>query len=322
MTYSSQNTRNAGQSRGWPAFRSLTRCGISAVLLALAGCGTTDFLLQDRQTGQIEIAPVLSCAEARAQDAGLIGVHLRQSDVAQSFELFSLAGRANRDRLPRTLDIDQQKTRLVSETADALREGGTPATAQPRGAFRDGESLPAVYDLSYQLDGDSFAGPLVVGNGAAGADIPTTGRVAYSGKVQLSRSVSNEDGSTAIATADARFTVVVGYGSNTATFLMSDLTTTSGEPMPFVSLEWRNLGVCGARVVSTGQGTVRLLSEDGRRVSPFTDGRALPVLLSSFEAMHFEGGNPPQPPGDFGGIFSIESDTGTLAAIFLTDVSP
>ncbi|MFK7868237.1 MAG: hypothetical protein AB8B58_03235 [Roseobacter sp.] len=322
MTYSTQNTRGAGQMRGWPAVRSLTRCSVPLALLVLTGCGATDFLLQDRQTGQIEIAPVLSCAEAREQDAGLIGVHLRQSDVAQSFELFSLAGRANRDRLPKNLDINQQKTRLVSETAEALQEGGTPATAQPRRAFRDGESLPAVYDLSYRLDGANFAGPLVVGNGAAGADIPTTGRTAYSGKVQLSRSVSNEDGSTAIATADARFTVVVGYGSNSATFLMSDLTTTSGEPMPFVSLEWRNLGLCGARVVSTGQGTVRLLSEDGRRISPFTDGRTLPVLLSSFEAMHFEGGNPPQPPGDFGGIFSIESDTGTLAAIFLTDVSP
>jgi len=294
-----------------------------ASVLILQSCSPLDVVrnIQELPSGALELAPVETCEEARQGDGGMVGVHLRQSDVDQQFEMLSLTGNIRVERLPRTLDIDEVRSRLITTDIEELK-GTRRSTALPRSFFSDGESLPAVYDLSYSADDVNFAGPLVVGYSAPGADLPTTGRALFRGPVQLSRSFTSEDGSTSISTADAEFAVVVGYGSNTATFTLSGVTTTSGEAMPFVSLEWRNLGLCGTRVLSTGQGTVRLLSEDGRRVSPFTDGRSLPALLSSFEALHFNAAPPPSPPGDFGGIFSIESDIGTLAAVFLSQSSP
>lgn len=288
--------------------------------LALAGCGQI-IQIDETTTGRLEIAPVLPCGEAADAEERLIGVHLRQSDVSQRFEMLSLAGTPREARLPRILQIDDQKTRLIA-TSDQAPDATRRATAAPRAGFSEGDRLPAVYDLSYRANEADFAGPLVVGNGATVSSIPTTGRTVFRGPVQLSRTVFSDDGSVAVSTANAQFAAVVGYGSGRATFLLSDITTTTGEPMPFVSLEWRNLGLCGARVVSTGQGTVRLLSEDGRRISPFNDGRELPTLLSSFESVQFDSTSPPAPPAGFGGIFAIESDLGTLAAVFLSQQPP
>lgn len=288
--------------------------------LALAGCGQI-IQIDETTTGKLEIAPVLPCGEAVDNEERLIGVHLRQSDVSQRFEMLSLSGTPREARLPRVLEIEDQKTRLIA-TSDQEPDATRRATAAPRSGFSEGDRLPAVYDLSYRADDVDLAGPLVVGNGAVVSSIPTTGRTVFRGPVQLSRTVFSDDGSVAVSTANARFAAVVGYGSGRATFVLSDITPTTGQPMPFVSLEWRNLGICGARVVSTGQGTVRLLSEDGRRVSPFVEGRGLPTLLSSFESMQFDSAPPPAPPAGFGGIFSIESDLGTLAAVFLSQPPP
>jgi hypothetical protein len=285
----------------------------------LVGCGI--ITIDETTTGRLELEPALSCEEAAQEGKRLIGVHMRQSDASQQFELLSLTGTVRESRLPRLLVIDEVRTRL-SATSDQEEGSTRSVTAAPRAGFSDGTRLPAVYDLSYRADEENYAGPLVVGNSAVGPELPTTGRGVFRGRVELTRITFEETGNTVASTAEAQFLAVVGFGSGSARFALSDVTTTSGPAFPFVSLEWRNLGVCGARVASTGQGTVRLVSEDGRLVSPFTDGRSLPVLLSSFEAVQFFSDAPPAPPGEFGGIFSIESDAGTLAAVFLSQGTP
>jgi hypothetical protein len=246
---------------------------------------------------------------------------MRQSDATQQFEVLSLTGPVREARLPRLLVVDEVRTRL-SATTDQEEGATRRVSAAPRAGFSDGTRLPAVYDLSYTADDENFAGPLVVGNSAVGPELPTTGRGVFRGRVELSRVVFEQTGNTVASTAEAEFLAVVGFGSGSARFALSNVNTTSGPEFPFASLEWRNLGVCGARVVSTGQGTVRLVSGDGRLVSPFTDERRLPVLLSSFESVQFFSDAPPAPPGEFGGIFSIESDAGTLAAVFLSQGTP
>ena len=122
--------------------------------------------------------------------------------------------------------------------------------------------------------------------------------------------------------AEGRFTASIGFGSGRSTFTVDALQVTSGAALPFATLTWGPLGLCGARVVSSGQGAIKLVAEDGRKVSPFLTGRAPTPLRSSFEAAQFAADDRPGPPGRFGGVFLIESDEGTISAVFLSDGAP
>ena len=282
--------------------------------LALAGCGG--------KTDEAEVAmgPIEACVPSRKDGQRLLGAYLRRVEAAQGYEMFSVTGKARSSGLPRNLAFDDRKIRRLR--GDGPLTGSRRSTVTPHPGFAATGTLPAVYALSYRAEKIDYTGALVVGNSAAGFEIPTTGRMVHSGRIALTLSLFDAAGGAAVASAEGRFTASIGFGSGRSTFTVDALQVTSGAALPFATLTWGPLGLCGARVVSSGQGAIKLVSEDGRKVSPFLTGRAPTPLRSSFEAAQFAADDRPGPPGRFGGVFLIESDEGTISAVFLSDGAP
>ena len=282
--------------------------------LALAGCGG--------KTDEAEVAmgPIEACVPSRKDGQRLLGAYLRRVEAAQGYEMFSVTGKARSSGLPRNLAFDDRKIRRLR--GDGPLTGSRRSTVAPHPGFAATGTLPAVYALSYRAEKIDYTGALVVGNSAAGFEIPTTGRMVHSGRIALTLSLFDAAGGAAVASAEGRFTASIGFGSGRSTFTVDALQTTSGAALPFATLTWGPLGLCGARVVSSGQGAIKLVAEDGRKVSPFLTGRAPTPLRSSFEAAQFAADDRPGPPGRFGGVFLIESDEGTISAVFLSDGAP
>lgn len=295
---------------------------VAASALALSGCGPIDAFKSSTVGERLGLAPVAPCEVTKLEGKRLIGAFLRQVSASEGYEMFSVTGVARSTGLPKKLEFDESKIRRLSLSKEGELSGSRRSTVTPRAGFPNTGALPAVYDMTYRAGGIDYAGPMVVGTSAAGFEIPTTGRALYAGAVQLSLTNFLEDGTVETASAQGRFNIDVGYGSGRARFVVSALETSDGVGLPFETLIWDNLGICGTRVVSSGQGSVKVVSPEGRRSSPFVTGRSVAPARSNFESMQFANQERPAPPDGFGGIFSIESDVGTLSAVFLSDVSP
>ncbi|WP_187428045.1 hypothetical protein ROLI_001610 [Roseobacter fucihabitans] len=294
----------------------------TVLAVALAGCGPIEAFKASAVGERLGLAPITPCDVSKLEGKRLIGAYLRQVTVTQGFEMFSITGVPRSTGLPRNLDFDDSKIRRLSLSPDGALTGSRRSTITAREGFPKTATLPAVYDMTYRAERIDYTGPMVVGTSATGFEIPTTGRALYGGTVQLSMTRFLEDGSVQTSDSTGRFTVDIGYGSGRARFDVSALETTEGAALPFDRLTWANLGVCGTRVISSGQGNVKTISAEGRASSPFVIGRALAPARSNFESMQFANQERPAPPGAYGGIFSIESDIGTLSAVFLSDNSP
>ncbi|MDW3223296.1 MAG: hypothetical protein R8G34_10480 [Paracoccaceae bacterium] len=292
---------------------------VSAV--ALTSCGPIDAFKSSAVGERLGLAPVEPCNVTKLEGKRLIGAYLRQVTATEGYDMFSITGVPRSSGLPRNLAFDDSKIRRLSLSGEGELSGSRRSTVIPREGFPKSDTLPAVYDMTYRADRIDYTGPLVVGTSAAGFEIPTTGRALYSGTVQVSLTNFLEDGTINTSLAQGSFSVDIGYGSGRARFLAKSLEVTEGAALPFDSLTWANLGVCGTRVISSGQGSVKVVSEEGRTTSPFAIGRSVAPARSNFESMQFANQERPAPPDAFGGIFSIESDIGTLSAVFLSDNS-
>ncbi len=306
----------------------IKRCGrrscliLTTTALALTGCGPIDAFKSSAVGERLGLAPIVPCEVTKLEGKRLIGAYLRQVTDTEGYDMFSITGVPRNSGLPRNLNFDDSKIRRLSQLSEGGFSGSRRSTITPRVGFPKSDTLPAVYDMTYRAERIDYAGPLVVGTSAAGFEIPTTGRALYSGPVQLSLNLFLEDGTVESSAAQGRFNADIGYGSGRALFTISALETTDGNALPFESLTWANLGVCGTRVVSSGQGNIKVVTEEGRKISPFITGRSVVPARSNFESMQFANQDRPAPPEAFGGIFSIESDVGTLSAVFLSDNSP
>ncbi len=299
-----------------PVARVLLAAALVLAGLTLVGCGGKP------DEADVAMGPIEACIPSRKDGKRLLGAYLRRVEAAQGYEMFSVTGKARSSGLPRNLAFDDRKIRRLRGGGDGPLTGSRRSTVTPHPGFAATGTLPAVYELSYRAEKIDYTGALVVGNSAAGFEIPTTGRMVHSGRIALTLSLFDAAGGAAVATAEGRFTASIGFGSGRSTFTVDALQVTSGAALPFATLTWGPLGLCGARVVSSGQGAIKLVAEDGRKVSPFLTGRAPTPLRSSFEAAQFAADDRPGPPGRFGGVFLIESDEGTISAVFLSDGSP
>lgn len=302
--------------------RAKRLCVLATVsALVLSSCGPIDAFKSSSVGERLGLAPVEPCNVTKLEGKRLIGAYLRQVKATEGYDMFSITGVPRSSGLPRNLAFDDSKIRRLSLSGEDELTGSRRSNVTPREGFPKSDTLPGVYDMTYRADRIDYTGPLVVGTSAAGFEIPTTGRALYSGTVQITLTNFLEDGSIETSQAQGSFSVDIGYGSGRARFVANSLEVSDGAALPFESVTWSNLGVCGTRVISSGQGSVQVVSDEGRTTSPFATGRSVAPARSNFESMQFASQERPAPPDAFGGIFSVESDIGTLSAVFLSDNS-
>jgi len=262
----------------------------------------------------VGLAPDEPCVLTRREGKRLAGAYLRQPVAALGFDPVFIDGRVNRKRLARNIQFDDTALRRLRPQDDDGFAGSRKSVAIPRAGFGRNDQLPSVFDLTYRTKKVNYEGPLVVGPGAAAPEIPSSGTAVFTGRVELDLLRFSEDGELTKRKATGQFRFEAGYGSGRGTLAISDL---SGD-LGFTELTWTRLFLCGTRFVSSGQGEVRVSS--GKRSSyPFQTGREPVPLRSIFEASQFAAVDRPGPPLWFGGVLLVESDAGTISAVFLSD---
>lgn len=292
---------------------------ITAVL-ALSACSwipIPEGLRKKETTRVIALKPEANCDLAVIDDTALAGAFLRRSQAAgYSYDTVFITGNSSTLGLSGKLSFDDRTgADDGDDTTKTTFEGAKKATATQRIGFGPDATLPNVYDISYTNKGIDFEGALVVGPGAIGTEIPSTGAATYIGQITIDVITQTKDGGTNRASGTGQFTMLAGYGSKRATFTASGFDT---DTLPFEALTWSNLFMCGTRFVSSGKGSVQVQSGDGIGQPPFKTGREQSPFTAVFEASQFAPQERPAPPTSLGGVFSIESDIGTITGVFLS----
>ncbi|WP_300038630.1 hypothetical protein [uncultured Roseobacter sp.] len=306
----------------------IKKTSAGAAVLALAGCGVfpEDFpvvpdVLKEQDTGRFTgLPPAQSCDRNEVKDKNMTGALLRQSEAAGfAFDIVYVTGRSSRLGLaPEISFADRSDADLPEEIEGAVFRGSRKSTATQRSGFGPDDTLPNVYDITYSVWEKNFSGPVVLGPGAVGAEIPTTGASTFSGRIALQLITADKDGNPVETSATGSFSLRAGYGSGRASFAASGFDA----DLPFDSLTWENLFLCGTRFVSSGKGVVSVRTGDGPALPPFKTGREPVPFTAVFESSQFAPEERPGPPVAAGGVFAIESDAGTLTAVFLSDLPP
>jgi len=303
--------RDRGTARGLARFPLLVLLG-----LAVAGCALFDEPPRDHTITSIE-----ACLIPPSEGRGLVGAYLRQADGTPKFDVFSVRGSLRRNGRPDEVSFNQDSVNWWRARPDGGVGLLRRSSAAPRPGFGTGEAVPGVFDFTYLADGSggaTFSGPMVLGPGPSAADMPTTGGRVFTGTIELALNRSDGSGGFVTTRAEGRFDANIGYGSGRSSFDATGFSVSEGPALPFTLLNWSGLGACGPRIVSSGQGSVKVLTEDGSVISPFSKGRSPEKLRSSFEAAQFDGPEGSGPPEGLGGVFLIESDAGTLSGVFLS----
>lgn len=298
----------------------------------LGGCALWDGAMG--MVTQIQENPVIEtiglgvnepCDVNRSDARRVAGAYLRTVDGTPGGETFSITGRASKPTtapLPRNIAVDDRVLRSMAAADDGTLTGWRRSIAVPIADLNTRDVLPLAYTLSYRAAGNDYTGPLVAGIPPLQETVPKLGRAAYDGPVQLTYRAVDDAGNTAITQALGRFTMQVGYGSGRANFAASDFTVTSGPALPFARMGWTRLGLCGARLVSSGQGVVSLFDADDVRIptlGPDADPTA-GVLL--FESSQFAAGANADGPVAVGGVFAVQGDAVSLTGVFLSRAPP
>ncbi|GFE50691.1 hypothetical protein So717_24440 [Roseobacter cerasinus] len=287
--------------------RYLGACLASALL---SGCGVVEAVQTSKAFELVGLAPDEPCVVTAREGRRLAGAYLRQPVASGGGDVFFVTGKPSKAGVPKNLKFNDLTVRRVRPTEDGQLEGWRSSEAVPIPGLGSDGNLPAAYTLSYEADGISFAGPAVIGPSPAGFEIPTTGRVIYEGTAQLTLTASAEAEKTV---AQAKFIMDIGYGSQQAQLSID----ASGAGLPFDGVTWSRLGICGTRIVSSGQGQVFFVQPDGAREAPFQNGRETTPIRAVLESSQFARAERPGTPDSFGGTFIIAGDTGTLTGVFL-----
>lgn len=296
--------------------KAVSRLTVLALVLAQTGCAAVDAVKDANLPELVGLADDEPCVLTRREGRKLAGAYLRKPEGdAQGYEVLFISGKESRSDLPRKLELDNRTLRRLggNPLGEGLR-GSSRSTVKLRPGFRTSGEVPNVYDLAYRAAGVNFGGTLVVGSSPAGDEIPTSGAASYSGRIVVDLASPASDGGTA-AQGVGRFTLTAGYGTQRAR-LTVDL---AGAGLPFTSLSWDNLYLCGARFVSSGQGQVLVTDRAGKTAPPFQTGAEPAALTSRLEAALVAAENRPAPPQGVGGVFAVQSDLGTISGIFLSD---
>lgn len=297
-------------------------------LIALGGCeGIEDAVNKVRDTAPLELiglGPDLPCDVDRFEARRMTGAYLQVVDGSLGGTTFAISGRVGPSTapLPRNLAINDSRIWGVRADDAGDLSGWRQSTATPITALNTRDTLPLAYDLSYRVDGVTVSGPLVAGIPPVQDVIPLLGQARRAGGIVLTYTTVGDDGTPAITEATGDFAMQIGYGSGRATFTASGFQVTSGPQMPFASIRWTQLGLCGARIVSSGQGIVSLFDSDGGRVptlGPGADPSAGSLVL---ESSQFAASETDDGPTDVGGVIAIQADTSSITAVFLSRGPP
>lgn len=293
---------------------------ITISVLALTGCGFLRDRLKDKPVTRVQaLLPDQACDATEQTEKRLSGAYLRQAATGGlSFDPVLIAGRSSGNGLAPDVDLnDQSQEREVADLRGTTFVGTKSATAAEREGFGPTAKLPNVYDVTYSINDADFTGPMVVGPSSVLSEIPTSGRVVYQGRIDITVTTIEEDGTQKTQKATGRFAMQAGFATLRGSFTANGF----GDAIQdFDSLNWTNLFLCGTRFVSSGKGIVGVKkTADGPALAPFKSERDPAPFRALFEAAQFAPTTRPAPPVGFGGIFVIQSDKGTLTAAFLSD---
>ncbi|WP_282063744.1 hypothetical protein [Roseobacter litoralis] len=295
-----------------------TGAAIGVVVLSLAGCGFIAERLKDEPVKRVQaLAPDQACDAAEQTQNRLSGGYLRQAAAGGlAFDPVLIAGRSNRNGLREEIDLnDKSQPRETEDIRGTTFIGTKKATAKQRVGFGLPGKLPNVYDVTYAINKINFTGPMVVGPSAVVSEIPTSGATLYTGKVELSIIAPDEAGDLITTKAAGRFTMKAGFATQRGSFSATDF----DKSLSFDRLIWSNLFLCGTRFVSSGKGVVGVQTGDGPVLAPFKADRNPAPFGALFESSQFAPTERPAPPESFGGVLVIQSDNGTIIAVFLSD---
>ena len=286
-------------------------------LLCLSGaCGLVESARTTNAAELVGLAIDAPCVVERNEVGDLGGAFLRQTGESARFDLFHVRGRPGATGLPRRLRFDDTAIRRLSATDDGGVAGGRASTAVPMEGMAGGPA--SAFTLSYMAGGTRFSGPLTLGIIPAPSEIPTSGQAAFTGTAQMTVVLQAPEGGTRRLALTGDATLQVGYGSGQSLLRVDNVAGGDGA-LPFHALEWGPLGFCGARVVSTGAGTFRLLDDGGTRVRPFSAPPAADAQTPSrarLESTLHRGEAPGTPPSGAGGVFAIQGDGGLVWGAF------
>lgn len=285
---------------------------------SLAACGVISARLAKEPVKRVTALEVTQACDAPEEiEKRLTGAFLRQSSAAgATFVPVLISGRENANGLAPDFSLnDLAQTPAVEGTPAKVVQRRQDAAARERHGFGQAGRLPNVYDVSYTINQITFSGPLVAGTGAFINEVPTSGNTRFTGQVAIELTTQTDAGDTSTQRAVGRFAMLAGYGSARGGFTASGFDAA----LPFDTLNWSNLFLCGTRIVSSGKGNVTVRQGDGPALSPFKADRAPAAFNALFESSLLAATERPGPPQGFGGVFVIQSDNGTMTAVFLSD---
>ncbi|MEM9578132.1 MAG: hypothetical protein AAF999_14105 [Pseudomonadota bacterium] len=289
-----------------------------ALVLPLAACLNIRERLAEQPVTRVTAQPVDQACDAPEQtERRLSGAYLRQSDASGlTFVPVLVTGRENRNGLTEDVTIvDESQSEKVDDKRGTIAVGKREAIAKARSGFGPADTLPNVYDVTYTTRAATFRGPMVLGPGAFLDEIPNSGARLFSGQIAITLISQDDDGAQSESRSTGQFSLQAGYGSARASLTASGF----DESLPFDSLQWTNLFLCGTRFVSSGQGVVTVSEDGSPALPPFKTDRETPAFTALFESSLFAPEERPGPPVSIGGIFVIQSDNGTLIGALLSD---
>ena len=304
----------------------------SLMAVLLSGCavveGAVGLVEKVRSNPQLETIGLginEPCDTNRSEARRIAGAYLQTISGTPGGTTFSVTGKARKPTtapLPQNIAIDDSVLRSIAADENGLLKGWRRSTALPIAALNTRQTLPLAYTLSYRAEGNDFTGPLVVGIPPLQETVPKLGLASYAGAVTLSYTAVDASGTSAVTEAVGNFTMQVGYGSGRAEFRAGDFSVTSGPALPFARLRWTRLGLCGARLVSTGQGVVSLYDAAGTRIPTLGPGADPTAGVLLFESSQFAPGANADGPIAVGGVFAVQGDAVSLTGAFLSRSPP
>ncbi len=282
-----------------------------AVLAGLALCG----LIACEEQPEAMADP---CVQADPSKRDLGGSYVRRQVDTPSYALLKIAGDVRRNgRLSSIVIGDYTFDARIDRETEGAFTAARGSSAVPVPALTGVADDVVAYDLTYRPRfGPLFQGKAVLGPPTPPSQIAASGAASFSGPVLLEavRLGSDAPGPTQKLTGQAR--IVVQYGTRRAIATITDL---AGDgPLPFAQITWTGLRVCGARLVSTGQGAFQITAADGGRVNFAGASETSSDGAATFDSRFF-GTRGAGLPTSVGGALLILGDTGALSAVFVAN---
>ena len=259
------------------------------------------------------------CAQPDPGKRALAGSYVRQQSNTPSLDLIQLAGDVRRNgRLSKLFvgeyEFDARIDRdLKAEGIEGAFKAARQSRAVPVDAFRDVAEGVVVYDFTYREKGKpQFNGLAVTGPPTPPSQIAQNGNAKLSGPIML-RTINlvPEEDPTPIELFGIA-TISIKYGSGTGDMEVTGL----GADAPFQTVTWKGVRVCGARIVSSGQGGFQLADDKGEPVNFAGASDDSPSGSAIFDGRFF-GSSAVGTPTSVGGGVLIQGDSGLISGVFV-----